>query len=150
MPNRYEREIEEILRNLEHTEPKSGREQKLGRRVRANSDSRSPVYQRRFFSRSFSLTEWLLIIAVMTALASGGYAYLQGAPSIITAILAVIGIVCLILVALSQFLFLPRRPQSMRYGNVTITPLRRSFFDKIKAKWNLFLLREDYRRKGER
>ena len=149
MPNRYEREIEEILRNLEHTEPKPGRGQKLSGRTRPNPGSRSPVYQRRFFSRSFSLTEWLLIIAVVAALASGGYAYLQDAPSIFTAILAVMGVVCLVLVALSQFLFQPRRPQSVRHGNITVTPLRRSFFDRIKTRWNLFRLRGHYRRRNE-
>ena len=36
MPNKYEREIEEILRNMERTEPKPGLGQKLGGRIRRN------------------------------------------------------------------------------------------------------------------
>jgi hypothetical protein len=45
MPNKYEREIEEILRNMERTEPKASLGKKLGGRVRRKSDSRTNVWR---------------------------------------------------------------------------------------------------------
>ena len=145
MPNRYEREIEEILRNLEHTEPKQG----SGGRSRRNTSPRVPSRPRFSFPTAFSLTEWLLIIAVIAALIGGGYAYAMRVPDLISAILATIGAVCLVLVALSQFLFRPRRPVARRYGNVTVTPMYRNPLTNLKTRWNLFMLRMRYRNKRE-
>jgi ABC-type multidrug transport system fused ATPase/permease subunit len=147
MPNRYEREIEEILRNLEHSDPKQGLGQKLGARFRRRPDTRGG-HRPQIFSYNFSIAERLLLIAVVTALIAGGYAYTVG-PNVITFMLALIGVICLILVALSQFLFQPRRVPSARYGNITITPLRRSPLQMIKTQWNLFKLKMKYRRKSE-
>ena len=152
MPNRYEREIEEILRNLEHTEPKSGRGQRSGERIR-RSPGRSPqARQRRSISLSFSITDWLLIIAIVAALIAGGYAFTldsAGPGGIFTPVLVAISLVCLILVALSYYLFRPRSPRSVRFGNATITPLRRSFFGNFKTRWHLFVLKLRYRRRNE-
>ncbi len=145
MPNRYEREIEEILRNLEHTEPRQG----SGGRSRKNTSPRVPSRPRFSFSLAFSFTEWLLIIAVIAALVGGGYAYATGRPDLLSAILATVGTVCIILVALSQFLFHPRRPVSRRYGNVTVTPIHRNPLVNLKTRWNLFMLRMRYRNKRE-
>lgn len=150
MPNRYEREIEEILRNLEQTEPKPGLGQKFGDRLRRRPEPRPRARQRRGVTLRFSTSEWLLIVAIVVALIAGGYSYTTGGPDIFSALMATVGIVCLILVALSQFLFRPRRPTSTRYGNVTITPLRRNLFSSIKTQWNLFMLKMRYRRKNER
>lgn len=149
MPNRYEREIEEILRNLENADPKPALRPKFGKRPRRKPVPGVSARRRQFFSFNFSMTEWLLIGAIVAALVSGGYAYLQDRQDIFTAILATVGIVCLILVALSHFLFRPRRSQSTRYGNVTVTPLRRSPFSGLKTQWNLFMLKMRYRRKKE-
>ena len=147
MPNRYEREIEEILRNLEQTEPKQGLGQKFSGRLRRRSGPQRSVRQP-FFSFNFSVAEWLLIIGVLTALVAGGYSYLQGMADTLTGILAVVSIVCVILVALSQLMLRPQGVQSARYGNVTITPLRRNPFSQLKTQWNLFMLKIRYRRKN--
>ncbi len=152
MPNRYEREIEEILRNLEHTDPKSARGQRPAARMRRSPSPRPRVRQSRSFSLSFSTTDWLLIIAIVAALVAGGYAFtLQsaGPGGIFTPILVAISLVCLILVALSYYLFRPRSPQSVRFGNTTVTPLRRSFFGNLKTRWHLFILKLRYRRRNE-
>ena len=149
MPNRYEREIEEILRNLEQTEPKPGLGQKFSRHLRRKPSPRMSTHQRRLISFQYSAPEWLLIIAVAAALISGGYAYFHQSGSTFTGLLATIGIVCLLLVALSQFVFRPRAPQSTRYGNITVTPLRRNPLSTLKTRWNLFLLKMRYRRKDE-
>jgi hypothetical protein len=154
MPNRYEREIEEILRNMETTEPRSGRGQKFGERMR-----RKPEYRARPRRRGLALrlgaSEWLIIVAVITALISGGVAYLEGTSTLITGIFSVIGIVCLILLVLSPFIFRSRQSRQSRYatratpiGNVTA--LRRNPLNSIVTRWNLFLLKLRYRRQNDR
>lgn len=148
MPNnRYEREIEEILRNLEQTEPRAGQGQKFGSRQRRKQGIRRPDSRRPMSSPHFSTPEWLLIISVIAALIAGGYAYLQE-PDLITGILASVSVICLILVALSHFVFNRSRVQSARYGTVTITPLHRNIFSNIKTRWNLFMLKLRYRRRN--
>lgn len=148
MPNRYEREIEEILRNLEHTDSKPGSGQKAGERMRRRA--RTPVRPRprMTFSFHFTVTEWLLIITVVAALLAGGYAYYQKEADIFSGAVALIGILALILVALSPFVFRQRNaPTAARYTKVT--QLRRSPMDAIKTRWNLFMLKLRYRRRND-
>ncbi len=150
MPNRYEREIEEILRNLESTEPKASFGQKFGERLRRKQESRVKPRRRSFSAPHFKATDWLIIIAVITALIAGGYAYTNnGEATIVTGILAIVSAICLLLLILSPFLFRSRQStQSTRYGNVT--PIRRNPLSSIATRWNLFLLRMRYRRKNGR
>ncbi len=103
MPNRYEREIEEILRNLEATEPKQGLGQKFGERKRRNPASRSRPRSRGFPSFKFGSSEWFIIIAVIAALIAGGYAYANnGNATVVTGVLAIVGVICLIPAKSSQ------------------------------------------------
>ncbi len=151
MPNKYEREIEEILRNLEQTEPKAGIGQKFSDRIRRKPTPRMRPRPRSNFSLTLTTSDWLLVIAVGIALIAGGYAYLDNSPTEFTGILAIIGLVCIVLVACSQFVFRPRRPASIRYGNATITPLRRGGpFHMLRTRWNLFMLKLRYRKRGVR
>ena len=147
MPNRYEREIEEILRNLEQADPKTGRGQKFGERFRKNPGPRLRMQQPRSFSWNLSTSERLLVVAIVLALIAGGFAYVVRA-NIITMVLALISFMCLIVVAFSQFMLQPRRPRSMQYGNMTITPLRRGLLSTMRTRWNLFKLKLRYRRKN--
>lgn len=150
MPNRYEREIEEILRNMEHTDPKS--EQRFAARMR-RKPAPPRTYQRRSISFTLSTTEWLLIIAVTSALLGSGYVFTLRSPGpggLLTPALAVISMICVILVALSYYVFRPRSPRSprsVRFGNTTVTPLRRGFFGNLKTRWHLFILRLRYQRR---
>ena len=148
MPNRYEREIEEILRNLEQAEQaKPGLGQKFSERLRRRPSSVVRTRQRHSFSLRFTTVEWLLIIAVGAALLAGGYAFANNeTPDIFTGIVAAVGTVCLILIALSHFLFGSRSMPSTRYGNTSST--RRGPFSGFKTQWNLFLLKMRYRRKN--
>ena len=147
MPNRYEREIEEILRNLEQTKSESPFRAKPEDR----SSTRTGVRMRQpRFSVRLSLSERLLLAAIIAALIAGAYAYVTQARDLFTFILVLIAMVCLILVGSSQFIFQPRRPKSFRYGNVTITPLRRDPLTILRTQWNLFKLRMRYRRRKER
>ena len=147
MPNRYEREIEEILRNLEQTKPRSSRGAKSGDRPnkRAGVRMRQPR-----FSGHLSLSEQLLLTAIIAALIAGAYEYVTQQRDLFTFILVLISMVSLILVGSSQFIFQPRRPKSLRYGNITITPLRRNPLIILRTQWSLFKLRMRYRRRKER
>ena len=147
MPNRYEREIEEILRNLEQAEQaKPGLGQKFSERLRRRPSSVVRTRQRNSFSLRFTTVEWLLIIAVGAALLAGGYASANNAPDVFTGIVAAVGMVCLILIALSHFLFGSRSTPSTRHGDTS--SVRRGPFSAFKTQWNLFLLKLRYRRKN--
>ena len=147
MPNKYEREIEEILRNMERTEPKQGLGKKLGGRIRRKSDSRSNVRKRADLSLHFGVSEWCLAIAVCASLFAGGWAFANGAD-IFTGVIAVIGAACLGIVLILPFMSRSRYPrQSGQYGNVT--PIRRNPLNSISTRWNLFMLKLRYRRKKD-
>ena len=147
MPNKYEREIEEILRNMERTEPKPGLGQKLGGRIRRKSVSRPKVRKRSLPSLHFGVSEWCLAIAVCAALFAGGWAYAHG-PDIYTGAIAVIGAVCLAVVIILPFMSRSRYPkQAAGYGNVT--PIRSNPLSSISTRWNLFLLKIRYRRRKD-
>jgi len=146
MPNKYEREIEEILRNLEQTEPKEGIGQKFNERLRRKPVPRPRPRSVSTFSLTLTISDWLLITAIGIALVAGGCAFIIG-QTIVTGILAIVGLVCVVLVALSQIVFKPRRPSSVRFGNTTITPLRRGPLHTLRTRWNLFMLKMRYHRR---
>lgn len=149
MPNKYEREIEEILRNLEQTEPKA----KLGQRLRRRSDVRVNRGKLTLPSFNFGISEWCLLIAWIAALAAGGWAYahssiIASGADIITGSIAVVGAICLLVVVILPFVTRSRYPrQTARYGNVT--PLRRNPLSSLSTRWNLFLLKLRYRRRKD-
>lgn len=148
MPNKYEREIEEILRNMERTEPKPGLGQKLGGRIRRKSDSRSNVRKRADLSLHFGVSEWCLTIAVCASLFAGGWAYAHGSADIFTGVIAVIGAACLAIVLILPFMSRSRYSgQSGASGKVT--PIRRNPLNSISTRWNLFMLKLRYRRKKD-
>jgi len=148
MPNKYEREIEEILRNMERTEPKQGLGQKLGGRIRRKSDSRSNVRKRSELSLHFGISEWCLTIAVCAALFAGGWAFAHGEADIFTGVIALIGAVCLGIVIILPFMSRSRYPrQSAGSGNVT--QMRGNPLSSISTRWNLFMLKLRYRRKKD-
>jgi hypothetical protein len=148
MPNRYEREIEEILRNLEQPESKPGSEQKFGKRFNRKAGTHMRVRQSRL-TLTLSSSERLLLIAIGAALISGGYAYLRR-PDIISLLFALVSVIFLIVLLYSQFRTgTVRRSRSLRYENITITPLRRDPLSTLRTRWNLFKLRRRYQRKKE-
>ena len=148
MPNKYEREIEEILRNMERTEPKPGMGQKLGGRIRRKSDSRTKVRKRSLPSLHFGVSEWCLTIAVCASLFAGGWAFAHGSADIFTGVIAVIGAVCLAIVLILPFM--PRsRYQAQSGASGKVTPIRRNPLNSISTRWNLFMLKLRYRRKRD-
>lgn len=144
MPNKYEREIEEILRNLERTEPKARFGQRVSERMR-----RKPRASRSMSLPRLSFSEWCLAIVLVTALAAGGWAYAQGVADPVTGVLALIGMASIVLVASSNFLAKPRnQAQATRYNNVT--RLRSNPFRRMATSWHLLVLKLRYRNKGDR
>jgi len=146
MPNRYEREIEEILRNLEQATPRQGRGQKFGDHFRKAATPRRPR-QRRSFSLHLTMPEWLLAVAIAAALIAGGYYSVTSVQNIFTGVVASFAMLCLVLVMFSQFLFQPRSSRSTTYGKVR--PIRRGPISRLKTQWNLFILKMRYRRRND-
>ncbi len=151
MPNKYEREIEEILRNLERTEPKASLGQRFGGRLRRKSGSRTKVRKRGFPSLNFGISEWCLVIAWCAALFAGGWAFAQGSADIVTGTVALIGAVCLALIVLLPFVSRSRySTQSASSGSHgKVTPMRRNPLSSLATRWNLFLLKLRYRRRKD-
>jgi hypothetical protein len=146
MPNKYEREIEEILRNLERTEPKAGLGQKFGGRLRRKTGPRMTARKRSFPSLNFSISEWCLIIAWCAALIAGGWAFAHHEADVVTGAIALAGAICLAIIVILPFMSRSRYPvQSSRYGSVT--PLRRNPLRSLATRWNLFRLKLRYRRR---
>jgi hypothetical protein len=73
MPNRYEREIEEILRNMDRPEPKQG----LGSRIRA-FDRPRPRRPRRVWEIGLSACEVFLLSGILLILLGAGIKYFYG------------------------------------------------------------------------
>jgi hypothetical protein len=147
MPNKYEREIEEILRNLERTEPKGGPGRRASRGV-----IRNPKTRRSFSWPRLSFPEWCLLIALVAALSAGGWAQAshEASGNLITGLIALVGAVCIGLVAFSNFMTWPRYQARTRYNNVT--PLRGGNpWRRLTTRWHLMTLKLRYRkRKNER
>jgi hypothetical protein len=144
MSNKYEREIEEILRNLERTDPKAG-----GKGIKQRGSGRRKVAtQRSLFNLRLSFSEWCLIVACLAALAGGGWAYAHAnTGDLVTGLLALVGIICIAIVAISPFVARPYPSSSRRYNNVT--PLRRNPFSRVATSWNLMMLKLRYRRRRD-
>ncbi len=147
MPNKYEREIEEILRNLENSGPKAGRGQKFGESFRRKPGDRPKPPRRNFSMPRLKATDWFIVAAVVAALIAGGYAYVRG-PDFVTGILAILSFVCLMAAIFSPFIH--RSPSRSYTRNGNITQLRFNPFRGIITRWNLFILKRRYRRRDDR
>lgn len=151
MSNKYEREIEEILRNMERSAPKPG----LGQRMRRKPEARGRR-PGRLPSFRFGLAEWCLLISFVAALVAGGWAYAHYSiitgdtgANIVTGSLATLSVACLLLAIISPFLTQSRYPGNASHaGNVT--PIRRNPLNSVRTRWNLFLLKRRYRRHREK
>src|SRR5262249_49130843 len=73
MPNKYEREIEEILRNMDRTETRPS----IGERIRAFNRPRRRSHAR-WSGTSLSWTEILFLAGVFFALAAAGLTFYAG------------------------------------------------------------------------
>jgi hypothetical protein len=144
MPNKYEREIEEILRNLDQSAPKP----RLGQRLRRKTTPRPRSQQRGIPAFNFGLSEWCLIIALVAALIAGGWAFAQhGVGDLFTGSIALISLVCLVMVVILAFMPQSRYPGQTRTGSVTA--IRRNPLSSLSTRWNLFVLKRRYKRRKD-
>jgi hypothetical protein len=150
MPKKYEREIEEILRNMERSAPKPT----LGQRIRRRPEGRSRGASR-LPSFNFGFPEWCLLLAWAAALIAGGWAYAhvsfagEDGTSLFTGVLAAFSVVCLLFVVLSSFLSRSRFPGRPSAGIGNVTPMRRNPLSSLRTRWNLFILKLRYRRRRD-
>jgi hypothetical protein len=146
MPNKYEREIEEILRNLDQSAPKP----RLSQRFRRGTTRRPRERQWSLPAFHFGLSDWCLIIAWIAALIGGGWAFAQHGTDgdLFTGSLALLGLGCMVLVVVLAFTPQSRYPGQTRPGNVTT--MRRNPLGSFSTRWNLFLLKRRYQRRKDR
>ena len=85
MPHKYQREIEEILRNIERTESRHD----LGERIRPFARPAAPR-QRVSLMPQLELPVMLILLGIVLALAGSGLAYYDGA-SIVTGVIVLGG-----------------------------------------------------------
>jgi hypothetical protein len=150
MPKKYEREIEEILRNMERSAPK----QPFGQRIRRRAEGR-PKRPTRLPSFNFGLSEWCLLIAWVSALIAGGWAYANLdlstgvlGTNIYTGSLAVVSVACLLVIVILPFLARSRYSRQ-NADNRRITPISRNPLSSLRTRWNLFQLKLRYRRRRD-
>ncbi len=97
MPDKYEREIEDILRK------------NVDRRWRPRESARRSTSLSRL-----NFSEQCLVIAIVAALFGGGWAYANSGGNLVTGFIGLIGVVCVALVALSSFIVRQRYSASVR------------------------------------
>src|SRR5690348_16701101 len=140
MPNKYEREIEEILRNLDSSAPKPRLSQRLRRKTAGRPRPRGRQWSLPAFN--FGLSEWCLLIAWVAALIAGGWAYAQHNPDggdLFTGGVALVSLGCLVLVVARAFMPQSTYPGRTRADNVR--PIRRNPLGGLSTRWNLFMLK---------
>ncbi len=143
MPNRYEREIEEILRNIDRTEPKQG----FSDRFRAfNNRPRTSRLPRSRFS--LDRTDFLLALGIVLALVAAGLTFTGGdVPTIISGGIAVAAFVVILWALGAQWMSRFRGPKmspQWRGTVVDMTP-RRGPFGGIATRIRIIRLKLRYR-----
>lgn len=154
MPNRYEREIEEILRNMESTEPKPTFRQRLNMRMRGQNRRPEPLRPRPAapsLHLSFTTSEWCFLTAIFLALIAAGAAYTSGGTGnimVLTGFLAILSLICVILGIISPW----RESRRPAYGHSwygEASQPKRSLprpFRFLVTQWKILQLKMRYRR----
>src|SRR5579871_1104664 len=156
MPNsRYEREIEEILRNMERTEPKPSFRERMNMRRQARTrhpEDRRPRPARPSVHLNLTTSEWCFAVGILLGLVAGGIAFVSGA-NIVTGFLAVLAFLCIIMGIVTPWRESRRSYYSPSWRNKP-TPIRqRSLpqpFRFLVTQWRILRLKMRYRRyKGD-
>jgi hypothetical protein len=143
MPNRYEREIEEILRNLDRTEPKAG----LSDRLRAFNQRPKPERTRPSFRVSLSRTEVLFLLGIACALVAAGIRFYFQSANTVSGMFAVVAFVAILLALVYEWSdrFRGAPPKVWRGNVVEMTPRRRPFSG-LMTQLRILRLKLRYRR----
>jgi hypothetical protein len=145
MPNRYEREIEEILRNIDRTEPRQGFSDRFRAFNNRPKTSRAP----RRFSLPLDRTDLLLLLGITLALVAAGIRFTSGdVPSIATGVIALAGFVAIIWALGAQWMSRfrgPKMSQQWRSNVVDMVPPHRNPFSAIVTRVRIIRLKMRYR-----
>jgi hypothetical protein len=99
MPERYEREIDDLLRHLERTQPKPSLRERL--RLRREGPQRAarlrPRSSRARRNLQVAPSEWCLLAGIVFGLVAAGVAYTSGSGNALTGALAVLALLALLL-----------------------------------------------------
>lgn len=151
MPNRYQREIEEILRNLDQTEPKSS----LSDRFRAFNQRPKPQRPRRQFRVTLTRTEVLFLIGIGLALIASGIAFYfqdpQRIPGYVSGGIALAAFLFILFGLVYEWSdrFRGAPPKAWRGNVVEMTPRRRPFSG-LLTRFRILRLKMRYRRQRGR
>ena len=98
MPERYEQEIDDILRNMEGTRPKSSLRERLhlGRGAPRRPERLRPRSSRAPRPLQFTTSEWCLLAGILCGLVAAGVAYTSGSGNPFTGALAVLAVLALL------------------------------------------------------
>lgn len=153
MPHKYQREIEEILRNLEGTEPRHD----LGERVRP---FKRPASRRsRVSLPSLELPIVFMLLGIVLALVAAGLSYYQLGASLASGLIALGGFALFVVgVALGWWarfrgVNYPRRPirRSPPSDNVVrIRPVRSNPISRLATNFRMRRMRRRYRNTTDR
>lgn len=155
MPHKYEREIEEILRNMERTEPRRG----FGDRVRAFQRQAPPRPRGPAVSLGVGLPEALLIAGIILALVGAGLAFYQSGTTLLTGLISLAGFVSIVVGVVigwwARFrgvnLSLHRQRERDTGDNVLrMGPRRRGLFAEIATQYRILRLKWRYSRQRQK
>ena len=165
MSSKYQREIEEILRNMDPDTPKG-----VGERMR---NFQRPRPRRQGPSLSLTgLSLGLLLVSILLVVAASGLAFYDNSTTVISGALGIAAFVVFLLAMVAGWrdrfrgssapLTLGRRPQARpspftRYDDGIVNadptaprPLRRNFLDGLRTRLRLMRLRNEYRQRHDR
>lgn len=146
MPNRYQREIEEILRNMDQAEAKHG----LSDRLRRFNQPR-PMRERRPPALTLTRTEAFILLGVILALIAAGLTfYWNNVANTITGVIACVAFGLIALAIIGEWvarLSGSRGPKLWRGNIVEMRPRgSRNPFHMIATRYRIIKLRLRYRK----
>ncbi|HKV85706.1 MAG TPA: hypothetical protein VJN88_14225 [Ktedonobacterales bacterium] len=145
MPNRYQREIEEILRNMDQTEPKHG----LSDRLRRFNQPR-PTRERRPPTIKLTRAEALILLGILLALVAAALTfYSNKGAGLVTGVIATVAFALIALAIIGEWIVRfrgPRGPKTWRGNIVEMRPHTRNPFTFIVTRYRIIKLRLRYRR----
>lgn len=154
MPHKYEREIEEILRNMEQSEPRRGSSERIRSMPRPAS---SPARARGRPTTSIQLTslELLMALGIFLALVAAGIAYTVGS-SLVTGAIGVAAFAVFAFACVAGWLEHSQGARGPRVWRGTptepapISMRQRGFFSEVATQARILRLKWRYWRSHER
>lgn len=146
MPNRYQREIEEILRNMERTEPRQG----ISERIRAFNRPRQP--KPRGIKTPLTRVEIFMLLGILLILIGAGISFTTGYQTLLSGLVALAGFVFFVLGLVQSWfprLFGSRSAPIWRGNVVEMRPVRRSPFAIIATQFRILRLKLRYQRRRD-